>query len=71
NLRGVRERPDIAVITAERDRLQCLVQQLQMQVNETRRLLVVAESRAARLETGVLHARGHIQMLKERLADQW
>ncbi|KAH9309787.1 hypothetical protein KI387_037698, partial [Taxus chinensis] len=30
-LRGVRDRPDIAVITAERDRLQSLVQQLQTQ----------------------------------------
>ncbi|KAH9315591.1 hypothetical protein KI387_024218, partial [Taxus chinensis] len=28
-LRGVRDHPDIAVITAERDRLQSLVQQLQ------------------------------------------
>ncbi|KAH9309910.1 hypothetical protein KI387_037821 [Taxus chinensis] len=70
-LRGVRERPDIAVITAERDRLQRLVQQLQTQVNETRGLLVVAESRAGRLEAEVLHARGRIHMLQERLADQW
>ncbi|KAH9307161.1 hypothetical protein KI387_043833 [Taxus chinensis] len=70
-LRGVRECPDIAVITAERDRLQRLVQQLQTQVNETRGLLAVAESRAGRLEAGVLHARGRIHMLQERLADQW
>ncbi|KAH9309991.1 hypothetical protein KI387_037902, partial [Taxus chinensis] len=70
-LRGVRERHDIAVITAERDRLQRLFQQLQTQVNETKGLVVVAESRAARLEAGVLHARGRIHMLQERLADQW
>ncbi|KAH9298177.1 hypothetical protein KI387_029859, partial [Taxus chinensis] len=70
-LRGVRERPDIAVITAERDRLQRLVQQLQTQVNETRGLLAVAESRVGRLEARVLHARGRIHMLQERLADQW
>ncbi|KAH9296332.1 hypothetical protein KI387_039920, partial [Taxus chinensis] len=30
-LQGIRDCPDIAVITAERDRLQCLVQQLQTQ----------------------------------------
>ncbi|KAH9313092.1 hypothetical protein KI387_028127, partial [Taxus chinensis] len=32
--------------------------------------VVFAESRAERLEAGVLHARGRIQ-LQERLADQW
>ncbi|KAH9303491.1 hypothetical protein KI387_043853 [Taxus chinensis] len=70
-LRGVRDCLDIAVITAERDHLQRLVQQLQTQVNETRGLLAVAESLAGRLEAGVLHARGRIRMLHERLADQW
>ncbi|KAH9305726.1 hypothetical protein KI387_010130, partial [Taxus chinensis] len=70
-LRGVREHPNIAVITAERDCLHCVVQQLQTQVNETRGLLVVAESRVERLEAGVLHARGRVHMLQERLADQW
>ncbi|KAH9315844.1 hypothetical protein KI387_024471, partial [Taxus chinensis] len=70
-LRGVRDRPDISMITAERDRLQRLVQQLQTQVNETRGLLAVAEARAVRLEAGFLHARGRIHMLQERLADQW
>ncbi|KAH9328011.1 hypothetical protein KI387_000119, partial [Taxus chinensis] len=48
-----------------------LVHQLQMRVNETTRLLAVAESRVERLEVRFRHVRGHIHMLQERLADQW
>ncbi|KAH9321051.1 hypothetical protein KI387_015690, partial [Taxus chinensis] len=70
-LRGVRDHPDIAVITAERDRLQDLVHQLQTQVNETTRLLEVSQLRVERLEARFLHARGCIHMLQEMLADQW
>ncbi|KAH9289510.1 hypothetical protein KI387_033627, partial [Taxus chinensis] len=70
-LQGVRDHPDIAMITTERDRLQRLVHQLQMQVNEARGLLAVAESRAEGLEARYLHARERINMLHERLVDQW
>ncbi|KAH9328386.1 hypothetical protein KI387_000494, partial [Taxus chinensis] len=73
-LRSTHERadhPDIAVITMERDLLQGLVHQLQTQVNETTGLLEATQSRVERVEERVLHARGQIRMLQDRLVDQW